>query len=145
MEAQAESPPMHDIAVAIEDMRPIVVRVPVIEREELVFDGNLGAGRGRDRREQVERAPEFLVEDGAGQVVSVRRISIDKELAAELVIRLVDRDVLPERAPAFSGLATCCRSQSTKPAASLICAFICSLPGPARELGATSGAANGTR
>jgi hypothetical protein len=105
MEAQAELPPMHDIAVAIEDMRPIVVRVPVIEREELVFDGNLGVGRGRDRREQVERGAEFLVEDGAGQVVAVRRISIDKEPAAELVIRLVDRDVLPER-PGVSGLAT---------------------------------------
>ena len=72
----------------------IVEWVGIVESEELILDGNLRVGQGRDRREQVESAAEFLVEDGAGQIVAARRAPLEEEAAAELAIRLVDRDVL---------------------------------------------------
>jgi hypothetical protein len=89
---------VNDVQVAIDDVRFVVVPVPVIEGEELILDGNVWIGCGGDRREQVESAAEFLVEDGTGQVVAALRIAIQKEPAAQLLIRLVDRDVVPGHA-----------------------------------------------
>ena len=75
-------------------MRLVHERVLVIESEELLFDGNVGVGFGGDIREQVESAAEFLVKDRPRQVVAALRTAAEKEAAAQLFIRLVDRDVL---------------------------------------------------
>src|SRR5262245_12380664 len=85
---------MHDVKVAIDDVRSVVERVLVIEGEELILDGNVGIGCGGDRSEQVESAAELLVKDGAGQVVAALRTAIQKEPAAQLLIGFVDRDVV---------------------------------------------------
>ena len=85
---------MHDVEVAIDDVRFVVEGVVIVESEELIPDGCLGIGLGGDIREQVESAAEFLVKDGAGQVVAARRAAIQEEPAAEPLIRLVDRDIL---------------------------------------------------
>ena len=114
-QAQAEMRPMHDVSVAIEDMRPIVVGFVVIESEELLLDGDLGIRRARDRREQVESAAKLLVKNGAGQIVAGRRAAIEKEPAAKALIRFVDRDVLARNVgvPDEQGR----RRQPAKPAA----------------------------
>ena len=56
---------------------------PVFEGEEFLSDGNRGLARGGDRLEQIERAAEFLVKDGAGQVVAALRTAAEKEPAAQ--------------------------------------------------------------
>jgi hypothetical protein len=84
----------HDAAVAIDDVRPVAKRVARIEGEEFFFDRNRRIARRRDRLQQVERAAEFVVEDGTRQVVAGLRIAAQKEPAAHPLIRLVDRDVL---------------------------------------------------
>ena len=78
-------------------MRLIDERTLFIESEELLTKGNVRVGLGGDRREQIQSAAEFFVEDGAGQVVAALRIAIQKESASQLLIRLVDRDVLAGR------------------------------------------------
>src|SRR6516162_4449382 len=89
---------MHGAEVAIDDMRLVVERVLPVESEELLFDGNVGVRFGGDRREQVESAAKFLVEDGPRQVVAALRAAGQKEAAAQFIIRLVDRDVLTRHA-----------------------------------------------
>src|SRR5262245_20984154 len=89
---------MHDAAVAIEDVRFVLVRLAGIEGEEVLGDGNGGIAGGGDQLEQVERAAEFLVEDGARQVVAALRTAAEKEPAAQQLVRLVDRDVDPGQA-----------------------------------------------
>jgi hypothetical protein len=94
MEAQAETRTMHDAAVAIEDVRPVMVRLAGIEREEFLGDGNRGIACGGNRPEQFKRAAEFLVEYRARQVVASLRTAAEKEPAAQLLVRLIDSDVL---------------------------------------------------
>src|SRR3984957_13372689 len=77
-------------------MRLVVERMLVIESEELLRNIDVGKALGGDRAQQVQSAAELLVEDGAGQVVSMFRVAIQKEPAAELVLRLIDRDVRAE-------------------------------------------------
>src|SRR5690348_12398923 len=86
---------MHDAAVAIEDVRPVLVRLARVEGEEVLRRGDGGIACGGDRLEQIERAAEFLVEDRAGQVVAALRAAAEKEPAAQPLVRLVDRDVRP--------------------------------------------------
>ena len=113
---QAETRAMrHDLAIAIDDVRPVIERVALIEGEEFILDGDRRIACGGDRRKQVERAAEFLVEDGAGQVVAALRASVQKESAAQLFIRLVDRDVLTGHLSIAD--EQCGRRQSAKPAA----------------------------
>src|SRR5262249_28771793 len=85
---------MHDATVAIEDVHPVIVRLANIKREEFLRDGNRGIACGGNRLEQFERAAEFLVEHRARQVVATLRAAAEKEPAAHLLVRLVDRDVL---------------------------------------------------
>src|SRR5262249_52278730 len=85
---------MHGAAVAIEDMRPVLVRLARIEGEEFVRDGNRGIACGGDRLEQLEGAAKFLVEHGARQVVAALRAATEKEPTTHPLVRLVDRDVL---------------------------------------------------
>ena len=85
---------MHAIEVAIDDMCLVVERVVLVLKVRnssatLIFRIALSG----DRLQQIERAAEFLVKDGAGHVVSMLRVAIQKEAAAELVVRLIDRDV----------------------------------------------------
>src|SRR6185312_10392175 len=94
-ETETEARTMHDAAVAIEDVRLVLIGIGLIEGEEVVGDRNLGIARGRNRLEQIERAAEFFVEDGAWQVVAARRVAPEKEPAAQPIVRLVDRDVGP--------------------------------------------------
>src|SRR6185437_13110278 len=84
---------MHAAEAAIDDMRLVDERVLLIEGEELLRDIDIGVILGGDLCEQVQSAAIFLVEDGAWQVVSVRRVTIQKKPAAQLVLGLVDRDV----------------------------------------------------
>ena len=84
---------MYAAKAAVDDMRSVVERVLLIESEELLRNTDVGIILGRDRPEQVQSAAEFFVEDGAGQVVSVLRVAVQKEPAAELVRGLIDRDV----------------------------------------------------
>src|ERR1700722_3168780 len=79
--------------VTIDDMRLVVERVLVVERKKLVSNIDVGVVSRGDRLQQIHSAVEMLVEDGAGQVVSMLRIAIQKEAAAELVVCFVDRDV----------------------------------------------------
>ena len=106
---------MHDFQIAVDDMRFVVERVVIVEREELILDGNLRIVCGGNGREQVEGAAEFLVEDRAGQVVAARRTAGEKEPAAQLPVRFVDRDVLTGRVSVPDKI--CRRRQSAKPAA----------------------------
>src|SRR5215831_20440989 len=85
---------MHGAAVAIEDVRPVLVRLARIEGKEFVCDGNRGIACRGDRLEQLEGAAKFLVEHGARQVVATLRAAAEKKPAAQLLVRLVDRDVL---------------------------------------------------
>src|SRR5262245_11988684 len=85
---------MHDPAVAIEDVRLVMVGLARIEAEEFVRDGNRGIACGGDRLEQLEGAAKFLVEHGAGQVVATLRVAAEKEPTAHPLVRLVDRDVV---------------------------------------------------
>ena len=94
-QAEAETRTMYDAAVAIEDVRPVMVRLAGVEGEEFLRDGNRGIACGGDRLEQIERAAEFLVKDGARQVVAALRAAAEKEPAAQPLVRLVDRDVRP--------------------------------------------------
>src|ERR1700722_8146965 len=87
---------MHAAKAAIDDMRLVVERMLVIESEELLRNIDVGVALGGDGPEQVQSAAELLVEDGAGQVVALLRVAIQKEPAAELVLRLIDRDVRAE-------------------------------------------------
>ena len=48
-QAQAEMRAVHDVAVAIDDVRPVMERVALIEGEEFVFDGNSRIACGGDR------------------------------------------------------------------------------------------------
>jgi hypothetical protein len=64
-QTQAETRAMHDAAIAIEDVRLVVVRLVPIEGEELVRDGNRGIACRGDRLEQLEGTAIFLVEYGA--------------------------------------------------------------------------------
>ena len=106
---------MHAIEVAIDDMCQVVERVFSIESEKFLGDIDLRIALSGDRLQQVQRAAEFLVKDGAGHVVSMLRVAIQKEAAAELVVRLIDRDVaarcldVPDKQRR--------RRQSSKPAA----------------------------
>ena len=84
---------MHMAEVAVDDMRLVVEGMLFVEREELLGDIDIGVVLGRDCRQQIHSAVEMLVEDGAGQVVAMLRVAIQKEPAAELVLRLVDRDI----------------------------------------------------
>ena len=93
-QAQAEPRAMHGAEVAIDDVRLVIERVLPIEGEELLFDGNFGVVFSGDRREQIESAAEFFVKDGAGQVVAALGAPVQKEPAAQVLIRLVDRDVM---------------------------------------------------
>src|SRR5580700_3395220 len=106
---------MHRPEVAVDDVRLVVERVLAIKSEELLRDIDVWVAQSGDRREQVQSAAELLVEDGAGQVVTVLRVAIQKEPAAKLLFRLIDRDVRPGhvRVPDEQR----CRSQSGKPAA----------------------------
>src|ERR1700733_10363161 len=100
---------------AIDDMRLVVERVLLIESEELLCNIDGGVALGGDRPEQIQSAAELLVEDGAGQDVSMRRVAIQKEPAGEVVLRLIDRNARAERVGfADDQLA---RRQSSKPAA----------------------------
>ena len=94
-QAEAETRPMNDAAVAIDDVRPVVVRLGCIEGEEVVRDRNRGIACGGDRLEQIERAAVFLVEDGARQVVAALRAAAEKEPAAQHLAGIVDCDVRP--------------------------------------------------
>src|SRR5690348_11446541 len=85
---------MNDAAVAIEDVRLVMVRLACIEGEEFVRDGNSGIACGGNRLEQFECATEFLVEHRAGQVVTAVRAAAEKEPTAQQLVRLIDRDVL---------------------------------------------------
>src|ERR1700729_2617966 len=106
---------MHAAKVAIDDMRPVVERVLLIESEELLCKIDVGIILGGDRPEQVQSAAELLVEDGARQVVSMLRVAVQKEPAAELVLRLIDRDVRAEHVGVADEQRRC--RQSCKPAA----------------------------
>src|SRR5262249_54004928 len=88
-------PTVHDAAVAIEDVRLVLVRLPRIEGEEILRDGNRGIACRGNRLEQIERAAEFLVKDGARQIVAALRAAAEKEPAAQLLVRLIDRDIRP--------------------------------------------------
>src|ERR1700722_2788073 len=79
--------------VTIDDVRLVIERVFFVERKKLVSNIDVGVVSRGDRLQQIHSAVEMLVEDGAGQVVSTLRIAIQKEAAAELVVRFVDRDV----------------------------------------------------
>ena len=93
--AQAEMRAVHDAAVAVDDVRPVMEWVAFIEGEELVLDGNRRIACRGDGREQVERAAELRIKDGAGrQDVAGRRTAGQRERAAQPLTRLVDRDVL---------------------------------------------------
>src|SRR4029077_18228260 len=94
-QAEAETRSMYDAAVALEDVRLVMVRLAGVEGEEFLRDGNRGIACGRDRLEQIERAAEFLVKYGARQVVAALRAAAEKEPAAQPLVRLVDRDVRP--------------------------------------------------
>src|SRR4029077_7784417 len=87
---------MHAAKAAIDHMRLVGERMLVIESEELLRNIDVGVALGGDRPEQVQSAAELLVEDGARQVVSMLRVAVQKEPAAELVLRLIDRDVRAE-------------------------------------------------
>src|SRR5579872_5082360 len=86
---------MHDPAVAIENVRSVLIRLALIEGEEVVRDGNCGIARRGNRVEQIEGTAKFLVKDGPRQVVAARRIAIEEETTANEFVRLVDRDVRP--------------------------------------------------
>src|SRR6185437_4135006 len=92
-QAQPETWTAHDVEVAIEDVRLVMVRLAIIEVEEILRDGNGRISFGWNRIEQIERAAELLVEDRARQVVAALRAPAEKEPAAQQRVRLVDRDV----------------------------------------------------
>ena len=112
---QAVTRAMHGAQGAVDDMHLVDERMLLIESEELLFDGNVGVRFGGDRREQVKSAAEFLVKHGAGQVVAARGASVQEEPAAELVVRLVDRNVLARHVSVPDEQRG--RRQSTEPAA----------------------------
>src|ERR1700722_4887934 len=85
--------PMHPAEVAVDNVRLVVERMLVIEREELLRDIDVRVALGGDRPEQIQSAAELFVEDGAGQVVAMLRVAIQEEPAAKLLLRLIDRDV----------------------------------------------------
>ena len=111
----------HDLAIAIDDVRPVIERDALIEGEEFILDGNFWIARGGDRGQQVESAAEFLVEDGPGQIVATLRAAAEKEPAAQLVFRLVDRDVRSGRAALRMSNAAAASPPNPPPT---ICAFI---------------------
>jgi hypothetical protein len=94
-QAEAEPPTVHDAAVAIEDVSLVLVRLARIEGEEILRDGNRGIACRGNRLEQVERAAEFLVKDGAREVVAIPRAAAEIEPAAQLLVRLIDCDIRP--------------------------------------------------
>jgi hypothetical protein len=59
---------VHDVAVAIDEARPVVERVARIEGEEFFFDGNGRIACGGDRIKQVECTAEFVVKDGTSRL-----------------------------------------------------------------------------
>ena len=67
-QAQAETRAMHDAAVAIENVRPVTVRLASIEREEFLRDGNRWIACGGDPLEQFEGAAKFLVDTEPGRL-----------------------------------------------------------------------------
>ncbi len=88
---------MHAGWAAIDNVRLGDERVLLIESQELLRDIDIGVLLRADLSEQIHSAAKFLVEDGARKVVSALRIAIQKESAAELVLRLIDRDVRTRR------------------------------------------------
>ena len=97
--AEPETRTVNDAAVAIEDVRFVLVRLAGVEGEEIFRDGDRWIACGRDRLQQIEGAAVFLVKDGARQVVAARRVAAEKETAAQHLARLVDRDVRPGYTP----------------------------------------------
>ena len=69
----------HDLAVAIDNVRPILKRVARIEVEKFVLDRNMWVARGRDYVEEAEGAAEVRIKDGARDAVSRLRIAAQKE------------------------------------------------------------------
>jgi hypothetical protein len=96
-EAVAEAQPiplvMDAAKVAIDDMSLVDERVFFIESEELLCDIDIGVGLSGDLSEQIQSAAELLIEDRSRQVVAAFRIASQKEPAAKLLIRLVNRNV----------------------------------------------------
>jgi hypothetical protein len=94
-QAQAEMRPVDDLAVAIDNVRPVMERIAFVEGEEFVFDGDRWIACGGDRREQVECTAKFRVKDGtAWQDVTGLRTATQRERATHLLVRLVDSNVL---------------------------------------------------
>jgi hypothetical protein len=69
--AEAEMRPVQDVAIAADDVCPVVEWVALVEGEEVILDGNCRIARRGDRREQIEPAPELRVKvrvkDGASR------------------------------------------------------------------------------
>jgi hypothetical protein len=105
---------MYDAAIPIENVGPVMVPLARIKSEEVFRHGNGGVACRGDRLEQIERAAEFLVKDGAGQVVAALRAAAEKESTAQPLVGLVNRDI----GPGHPGVADekCSRRQSAKPA-----------------------------
>src|SRR5215831_2923111 len=112
--AQAEARAVHDVAVAVDEARPVVERVASTEGEEFFFDGNSWIACRRDRIKRVECAAELIVKDRTRQVVAALRTAAQKEPAPHPLIRLVDRDVLAGHSCVPD--ETCGRRESAKPA-----------------------------
>ena len=94
-DAQAEMRAVHDATVAVDDVRPVVEWVALVEGEKVILDGTRRIAHRGDRREQVERTAELRIKDGAGrQDVAGRRTAGQRERAAQPLTSLVDRDVL---------------------------------------------------
>ena len=98
---------------------------PVLKAKKSSVTEIDGIACGRDRLQQIERAAEFLVKDGARQVVAARRAAAEKEPAAQPLVRLVDRDVAPGTS-AFRMRSAAAASPPNPPPT--ICAFIGPLP-----------------
>src|SRR6266545_3446761 len=101
---------MHDAAIAIEDVRLVLVRLAGIEGEKVLRDRDRRVACGRDGLQQIERAAEFLVKDGARKVEAVRGAAVEKESAAHHIIRLVDRDVGSRHVSIPDEKRSCCQS-----------------------------------
>ena len=114
-QAQSVMRPVHDLAVAVDDVRSVMERVLGVEGKELVLDRHRGIAGRRNVRQQVERAAELGVEHGAGQVVAALRVPAEEEAAARPRFRLVDRDVRAGHACVPDEICGC--GQSAEPTA----------------------------
>jgi hypothetical protein len=83
VQAQPVMWPVHDLAMAVDDVRPVMERVLGVEGKELVLDRHRRIPGRRNVRQQVERAAEFGVEYGAGEVVAALRVPAQEEAAAK--------------------------------------------------------------